>query len=51
MKVTIAFTAAEAPTAEKIKHLVSEQLGKPRIKESEAHPPFKHIYINSGKKS
>lgn len=50
MKIQISYAAGEEQRAEAVKNSIVKSLCGVRIKKSDLHPPFKHIYITDGKK-
>lgn len=51
MKVTIAYTKQEEKAAEEVLALVCGKLPQLRVKKSDLHAPFLHIYISYKGKS
>lgn len=47
MKITIAYTEGEERNAYTIAKLIREILGGSKLRRSEKHKPFLHIYISS----
>lgn len=49
MKIKIAYQPEEAEAAEAVAAAIGATLPQVRRKESEAHPPYRHIYITTPK--
>ena len=47
MKIKIAYQPEEAEAAEAVAAAVRDKLPQARQKESEVHPPYRHIYITT----
>lgn len=47
MKIKIAYGPGESLQAARVSEAIREQLPTVRVKESDAHPPYKHIYITT----
>lgn len=50
MKITIAHLPNEMQEADVAKRAICSALGKVKVKKSDLHPPYKHIYITTKKK-
>ena len=49
MKITIAYTPGEERDAVVIKAFVNGLCGPIKVRKSDRHPPFKHIYLTTTK--
>lgn len=49
MKITIAYLPEEEQEVDNLKRLLSGILGGAKVKESDRHAPYKHIYMTSKK--
>ena len=47
MKIKIAYQPEEAEAAEAVAAAIGATLPQARRKESDAHPPYRHIYITT----
>lgn len=47
MKITIAYIDGEAGEAVAIQQFIDRLLGGVKVRKSDRHPPYKHIYIAS----
>ena len=47
MKITIAYTDSEERKANTIKDIICGLLDKVKLRRSEKHKPFRHIYITT----
>lgn len=49
MKITIAYTEGEELRASAIEEFARSVFPKAKVRKSERHPPFKHIYLTTKK--
>lgn len=47
MKIKIAYGPGESLQAVRVSEAIRELLPAAQVKESEAHPPYKHIYLTT----
>lgn len=45
MKITIAYRADETPAAQAVAADIRRLLPAVKVRESDRHPPFKHVYM------